>query len=244
MMKKTVQGLMVLAVLLWSTGGAQARDLFKDKQWDAFVLGGGSTLIDSQYFTGASNLYYSNFELGPKFSFGVAVPYGKYLKIETAYSYGPNNFSVTNDDVFPHTIKSGSVKEYPMRVYIGSISGVVHAPVTLFHLQPYGEGGVEYDRFSPTQEAIKDAYDHGFASVSQAIISHTDKFGVNLGGGLDRKLTKRLTFRIDLRDHITSSPAFGIPPGETKDNLATYPVKGRADNIEYTAGLVFHFGKL
>lgn len=239
MVKKTVQGLMMLTALLWSTGGAQARDLFKNVQADVFVLGGGSTLINSQYFTGASNLYYSHFELGPKFTVGVGVPYGKYLTIETAYSYGPNDFFVTNDNVFPH-----KAVPYPVRVYIGSVSGVVHAPVTLFHVRPYAEGGVEYDRFSPTPGAISEATNHGFASVSTAIISYTDKFGMNLGVGLDRKLMKRLTFRIDLRDHITDSPAFGIPSGHTSDNLAVFPVKGRANNIEYTAGFVLHLGKL
>ncbi|MFZ0960936.1 MAG: hypothetical protein WAO35_08520 [Terriglobia bacterium] len=239
MVKKTVQGLMMLSALLWSTGGAQARDLFKDMQMDVFVLGGGSTLIDSHYFPGASSLYYSHFELGPKFSVGAAVPYGKYLNIETAYSYGPNNFVVTDDNEFPH---KGVV--YPVRVYIGSISGVFHSPATIFHLRPYAEAGVEFDRFSPTPAAVAEAYDHGFASVSTAIITHNDKFGLNLGGGLDRKLTKRLTFRIDLRDHVTSSPAFGIPPIPTPDNLAVFPAKGRANNIEYTAGIIFHIGKL
>ena len=39
---------------------------------------------------------------------------------------------------------------YPVRDYIGSISAVVHAPFSLFHVRPYAEGGVEYDRFSPT----------------------------------------------------------------------------------------------
>ena len=103
---------------------------------------------------------------------------------------------------------------------------------------------MEYDRFSPTPAAVTTATNQGFAAVSTAIINHNDKFGINLGVGLDRKLTKRLTFRIDLRDHITSSPAFGLPPKPTFDSAATFPVAGRANNIEYTAGIVFHLGKL
>jgi len=237
--KKAVQGLMVLTALLWSTGGAQARDLFKDMQLDAFVLGGGSTLVDAQYFNSAERLFHSRFDLGPKFTLGVAVPYGKLLSIETAYSYGPNDLVVTNTNVFPHV---GQV--YPVRVYIGSLSAVVHAPFALFHLRPYAEGGVEYDRFSPTDAAITTAKNQGFATVSTAIITHNDKFGMNVGVGIDRKLTKRLTFRIDLRDHVTSSPAFGLPPKPTADSAAAFPVAGRANNIQYTAGIVFHFGKL
>jgi opacity protein-like surface antigen len=239
MVKKTVWGLMALTALFLSTSAGQARDIFKDFQADVFLLGGGSTLVDAHNFETASGLYHSRFDLGPKFAFGVSVPYGKILSIESAYSYGPNNLVVTNTDIFPHV---GVV--YPVRDYIGSLSAVVRAPVSLFHITPYAEGGVEYDRFSPTPAAISTALNRGFASVSTALITHNDKFGVNLGGGLDRKLSKRLTFRIDLRDHVTGSPAFGLPPQQTSDSMATFPVSGRANNLEYTAGFVFHLGKL
>jgi len=236
MMKKTVQGLMALAVLLLSTGVVQARDIFQNIQLDVFALGGGSTLVDPLYWQSADRLYHSRLDLGPKFTLGVAVPYGKLLSIETAFSYGPNNWVVTNTNVFPHV---GVV--YPVHDYIGSISGVVHAPHFLFHLRPYAEGGIEYDRFSPTPGAITEALDHGFAAVSTALITHNDKFGLNLGGGLDRKIMKRLTLRIDLRDHVTGSPAFGLP---NSYSAAYFPATGRANNIEYTAGFVFHLGKL
>ena len=234
--RKTVQGLMALAVWLLSTGAVQARDIFKDAQADVFVLGGGSTLVDAQYWYSADRLYHSRLDLGPKFTLGVAVPYGKLLTIETAYSYGPNNLVVTNTNVFPHV---GVV--YPVRDYIGSLSAVFHAPFSLFRLRPYAEAGVEYDRFSPTPAAITTALNQGFAAVSTALINHNDKVGLSAGGGLDRKLTKRLTFRIDLRDHVTSSPAFGLP---NSYSAANFPVTGRANNIEYTAGFVFHLGKL
>jgi opacity protein-like surface antigen len=240
MMKKTVQSLMALAVLLSSAGAAQARDLIKDIQLDVFVLGGASTLVDAQYWDSADRVYHSRFEVGPKYTLGVAVPYGKLLTIETAFSYGPNNWVVTNTNVFPHV-----GQPYPVRDYSGSISAVGHAPFSFFHLRPYAEGGVEYDRFSPTSAAISTALNPGFAADSTAIITHNDKLGLNVGIGLDRKLTKRLTFRLDLRDHITSSPAFGLPPKPTSDSLgAFYPVSGRANNLEYTAGFVLHLGKL
>jgi opacity protein-like surface antigen len=240
MMKKTVQGLMALAVLLLSTGRVQARDLLKNAQADVFVLGGGSTLVDAQYWTTAGYLFHSRMDLGTKFSVGVAVPYGKMLSIESAFTYGPNNLVVTNTDIFPHV---GVV--YPQRVYMGSIAAVVHAPFALFHVRPYAEGGAEYDRFSPTPAAIALATKQGFATTSTAIITHNDKVGISVGGGLDRKLTKRITFRIDLRDHVTGSPAFGLPPRPTTDSLgASFPVAGRANNIMYTAGFLFHLGKL
>jgi opacity protein-like surface antigen len=245
MMKKTVQGLMVLAALLWGTDGAQARDLLQNMQMDVFVLGGGSTLVDATYFDSAGRLYHTRFEPNYKITVGGSMPYGKLLNIETAFTFGPNNLVLTNTNLFPHV---GIV--YPVRDYIGSVSAVVHAPFSRYHFRPYAEGGIEYDRFSPTPAAVAYARNNGWASVSSAIINHNDKFGINVGVGIDRKLTKRLTFRIDMRDHVTSSPAFGIPPkvGPLGSTLSTtsaiFPVKGRANNMVYTAGIIYHLGKL
>ena len=239
---KAVRGLAVLTVCLWSAGGAQGRDLFQNAKFDVFVLGGGSTLVDPQYFTSAGNRFHSRFDLGYKFTVGVSVPYGKFLNIESGYTYGPNNLVVTNTSIFPH---AGIL--YPVRFHMGTLSGVVHTPSSIFGITPYVAGGVEYDQFSPTPDAVRTATDVGFGAVSTfPYLSHNDKFGVNLGGGFNRKLTKRISFRVDLRDHVTSSPAFGIPTSRAEfssTGFPTFPVKGRANNIIYEAGFVFHLGK-
>jgi len=239
MMKRKAQGMVALAALLFSAGTARAQDLIKNLQLDVFALAGGSTMVDAQYWLSADNLFHSRFEVGPKYTLGVAVPYGKLLSIETAFSAGPNDMVVLNTDVNPRVNVI-----YPVRFYNGSVGGVVHAPFSRFHFRPYGELGIEFDRYSPTDAAVAKARNQGFAAVATAIMTHNDKFGLSVGAGLDRKLTKRVTFRIDLRDHIAGSPAFGLPFFETKDNLGSYPVTGRVNNLEYTAGIVYHVGKL
>ena len=244
MTKKTVQGLMALAVLWLSTGTAQPRDLFKDVQADVFVLGGGSTMVDPQSWTNIAS-YHSRMDMGLKYTVGVAIPYGKILSIESAFTYGPNNLYVENIDIFPHTKASGSVVEYPENVSIGSLDAVIHAPFSFMHVQPYGVAGVEYDHFSPTQDAINEALDHGFGAAATTTTSHSNKLGLNFGVGLDRKLIKRVHFRVDLRDHVSGTPAFGIPDKATTDSEgAAFPVSGRANNLVYEVGLVFHLGKL
>jgi outer membrane protein W len=244
MMKKTVQGLMVLAVCWLSTGTAQPRDLLKDAQADVFVMGGGSTMVDPQTWTLVAP-YHSRMDLGLKYSIGVAIPYGKILSIESAYTYGPNNLYVENIDIFPHTKASGSVVEYPVNDYIGSLDAVLHAPFSFMHVQPYGVAGVEYDHFSPTPEAVTEALDHGFGAAATTTMSHSNKLGLNFGVGLDRKLMKRVHFRVDFRDHVSGTPAFGIPARPTTDSQgAAFPVSGRANNLVYEVGLVFHLGKL
>jgi opacity protein-like surface antigen len=236
--RKPLQGLIALAVLWFSEGAAWPRDLTKDIQLDVFALAGGSTLVDAQDWKSAGNLFHSRFEVGPKFTVGVGVPFGKLLIIETAFTAGPNNFVVTNTNLNPRVERL-----FPVRYYSGYMDAVVHAPFALKHFRPYAAGGVDYDRYSPSNAAVTSALDYGFGAVSTAIINHNDKFGLNLGAGLDRRLTKRLTFRIDLRDHISGSPAFGLPPAPTLDSAATYPVSGRAHNLVYTVGLLYHLGK-
>jgi len=235
MLKKTVQGLMALTATVLITVGAQARDI----RFDVFALGGASTLFDVERFDSAGRLYDARYQYGPKFSIGVAVPYGKLLSIETAYSGGPNNLFLTNLNVFPH-----APVEYPVNIHMGTLSAVFHAPFTFHHWRPYAEGGIEYDRFSPTTEAIQTAKNVGFGPINTANLTYNNKFGVNVGLGLDRKIMKRLTFRIDLRDHITGSPAYGLPPEATLDSAATFPVSGHANNVQYTAGFLVHLGKL
>jgi len=239
MMKKSVQGLMALVVLFLAVQAVQARDLTQNMQADVFALAGASTLVDAQTWTAADHIYHTRSELGLKYVVGVAVPFGKLFKIETAFTGGPNNLVLTDTSLNPRKNTT-----FPVTFYSGSITAVAHAPYAFKHWRPYGAVGVEYDRFSPSSSAVSLARNNGFASVSTAEINHNDKTGIVIGGGLDRKLTKRLTFRIDLRDHVTGTPAFGMPPIPTLDSSANYPVKGRANNIVYTAGFMYHFGKL
>ena len=239
MVKKIVQGLIVLTALLWAAGAAQAADLLTKMQADIFVLGGGSTLINPHYFVDAGRLYHSQLDYGPKYMVGASFPYGRILSIEMSYMGGPNNLNVTNIQVYP---RKGVV--YPVRVYTGNLSAIIHVPYSFMHLRPYVDGGVEYDRFAPTTAAISYATNHGFASASTASLTHNNKLGVSAGFGVERKLTKRLALRVDLRDHVTSSPAFGLPPSPTSGNPVGYPVIGRGNDIAYTAGIVLHLGKL
>jgi outer membrane protein W len=133
---------------------------------------------------------------------------------------------------------------YPVRDYIGSLSAVFHSPVTFKGFRPYAAGGVDYIRFDPTPAAVAYAKNVGFAAVTTATINENSKLGINVGAGVEHKITKRLRLRIDVRDHVTSSPAFGLPPEPNESNAVGFPVKGRAHNLEYTAGVVYHVGKL
>ena len=239
MRKKTVRVWMLLAALWGATAGAFADGPLANAKVDVFVLGGGSTFIDEHYFYDAERTYLSYFKVGPKITAGFAVPYGPILCIELSYTYGPNNWVVQNNDVMPRV---GVV--YPVRYSSGNLSAIIHVPYSKFHFRPYVDGGVEYVQFTPTKAAIKYALDYGFASASMAYINANDKVGITVGFGVERKLIKRLSLRIDLRDHVSGTPGFGIPLAPTAANPAPFIVQGRSNNIVYTAGFVYRLGKL
>jgi hypothetical protein len=63
---------------------------------------------------------------------------------------------------------------------------------------------------------------------------------MNLGVGLEHKIMRRVDFRVEARDHIVGTPTFGLPNAYSD---AIFPVKGKANDVEYTAGFVVQIGK-
>jgi hypothetical protein len=232
MTKKTVQSLMVAAALCFSTVAAHARDI----RFDVFVMGSGSTLFDARYFTSADEKYRSSYASAAKYLVGVEVPIGKILGVEAAYASGPNDLRVTNISLNPTVTIA-----YGMRNRVGSINLVAHAPFAPLGFRPYLTAGWEFHRFAPTLIGVAAASSQGFGAVSTATLSATDKLGVNCGGGIEHKVFRRVSLRLDLRDHLTGSPTFGLPAQSSTG--AIFPVSGLAQNVVYSAGIVVHFGK-
>jgi outer membrane protein W len=232
MTRKIVQSLMVATALCFCTVAAQARDL----SFNVFVMGSGSTLFDTRYFTSADEKYRSSYATGNKYLVGVEVPLGKILAVEAAYASGPNDLRVTNISLNP-TVTT----VYGVRNHVGSINLVVHAPFSRLGFRPYLTAGWEYHRFAPTLAGVATASSQGFGAVSTATLSATNKLGANCGGGVEHKIFRRVSLRLDLRDHLTGSPTFGLPPQASTG--ATFPVSGLAQNVVYSAGIVVHIGK-
>jgi hypothetical protein len=121
---------------------------------------------------------------------------------------------------------------------------VAHVPWVYHGAHLYVVFGGEYDRFSPTSAATTLAYKEGFAYTTVAKLVPQNSGGVNFGGGIDWKLTSRVGLRMDVRDHITGSPNLGLPTTEpTTLGLPWFPVTGSAHEIEYSIGIVYHFGR-
>jgi outer membrane protein W len=230
--RKTAQVVVAAVALCLSTVAAHARDI----RFDVIVMGGGSTVFNTTYFTSADERYRSSYATDARYTVGIEVPLGKILAVEATYSSGNNNLRVTNTSLEPdQTI------QYGVRNKVGSVGLVAHAPFSRWGFHPYATLGWDYHRFAPTLAGKKEAEAQGFAAAGWAKLKFTDKLGLNCGVGVERKISRRLSLRLDVRDHFSGSPTFGLPPQSSTS--AIFPAKGLAQNVVYSAGLVIHFGK-
>jgi len=234
--KKVVQVLIVAMALCLSTTTGRAQDN------RFFLMGGGSSLLDQRSFTQFYQVYPfgSKYAGGGKAIVGVEAPLrkSKVFGVEGSVGYGRNNLEISNPNISPEPVKGYGVRNYR---FSGDL--VARDPAVWKGVRPYVVIGVEYDDFSPTSAAQSAAVSQGFAGAASAKLASQGKGGVNFGGGFDMKVASKVDLRIDVRDHITGSPTYGLPSSSTTASTAYFPVSGLAHNIEYSVGIVYRFGK-
>ena len=233
--KKLVRGLIVTVALCLSATVGRAQNSL------VFVTVGGTSLRDARSFYEAYVPYSTAYAAGGGANLGIEVPLkkSKVFGVEASYGYSQNNLRLSELNYTPPIVKS-----YGLRDSRFSLDLVAHSPSTYRGVRPYLVLGGEYDRYSPSSAATTLATTTGFAYASVAKLSSEGDGGVNFGGGIDCKLGKKLGLRLDVRDHITSSPTFGLPTAQPATaGLPWFPATGKAHNIDYSIGFVYHFGK-
>ena len=233
--KRFVQGLIAAAVLCLAATAGRAQNSL------VYVTGGATALRDARSFTEPAGAipYTTGYATGGGGNVGFEMPLKKsqIFGLEFSYGFSQNNLRLNDLNTNPITTKS-----YGLRDSRFSGDLVVHAPSAYHNARPYFVVGAEYDRYSPTSAAKNLATTTGFAYYPTAKLSSEGHGGVNFGGGIDYKLTEKVSVRLDVRDHITGSPTLGLPYAATTASPAWFPVSGNASNIEYTIGFVYHFG--
>ncbi|MGH9350806.1 MAG: outer membrane beta-barrel protein [Terriglobia bacterium] len=228
--RKMMKVLAAALLLCLSAVALEAQD------FNVFVMGGGSSLFDRHNFVVKSGPFGSTYSTGGQFTVGAQVPLVSIVSLEGAYGWGQNNLRLTN---FGDNIETG----YGVHNQRASGDLVLHSPVGFLGLKPYLDAGLEYDRFTPYGFATS-----SFPNFSQTVIttgspvlSPSNKLGFNYGGGLEWKLLPVVGLRLDVRDHVTGAPTFGLP--EQASSSPFFPEKGAAHDLEYSVGIVLHFGK-
>jgi hypothetical protein len=207
-------------------------------------MGADSSFTDQRSFTERYVNYSSAYAGGGKAIVGVEAPFYKIFGIEASYSIGSNNLEINNLS-YTYTL----IKSYGVRNNRFSADIVGHVPGVWRGIRAYGVAGVEYEVFSPTSSAETVAKTQGFACernntpTCSATLSTQGEAGFNVGAGLDYKVAAKVDLRLDVRDHMFSSPTYGLPATPSLVTTAYFPISGSARNIEYSIGLVYRFGK-
>jgi opacity protein-like surface antigen len=219
---RTILGFIALAALLGTSA-----TVLNAQGIDVFLQGGRSSFFDKNYPSTTAGPLGTMYSPGGQFSAGAEARLGSILGIEGAYGWGQNNLEITQLSTSPQ-IETG----YGIRHQRASGDLILHVPFVV--IKPYLAGGIEYDRFSP----------YGFLHVSLpgltttvttgggSLLSSDNKLGFNYGGGVEFKLLPLVGLRLDVRDHVTSSPSFGLP--------GRY--NATAHDLEYSGGIVLHLG--
>jgi Outer membrane protein beta-barrel domain len=232
--RKWAQGFVMLVVFCASGAALHAQD------YRVFVMGGASSLFDKRYYSVYGVSFGSTYKTGADVTVGAEIPVLKLLSAEGSYGYVRNNLAVTN---FFNTPIANAETGYPILDQRVSADAVAHAAKPFKGVRPYLVLGIEFDRFAPTSTGAARAKSAGFNGVPNTVLKADDKFGWNFGFGMDINLMRFLAFRIDVREHRTATPTFGLPAATTTGFGAYYPVSGRAEDVDYSAGFVIHFGK-
>jgi opacity protein-like surface antigen len=208
-----------------------------------FIMGGASSLTDQRSFgegpSGTSVIPYSSrYAGGGKAIAGVEVRLNKIFGVEGSYGFGQNNLELSY--LIYHPVE---VQAYGVRNSRFSADIVGHVPGAWRGIRAYGVVGPEFDLFSPTSSAQTLAEKQGFAFATSAKLASEGHPGFNAGVGIDYKVASKVDLRLDVREHMTGSPRFGLPTAATTTSAAYFPVGGPAYDLEYSIGLVYRFGK-
>jgi opacity protein-like surface antigen len=214
---------LVVAVVCFSTTPARAQGI------RVYVMGSGSFLENSHVFSNPfGEQFGSNYASGGKVTLGAEIPLVKFLEFEGSYGIGRNNLRVTD-------LSSSQTLGYGVRTQRWSGNVVVRSPASFLSVRPYATGGLEYDHLGTTGQAKSLAFTEGFADQTVKL-GASNQVGFNYGAGADWGFFPALALRLDLRDHVTGTPTYGLSSHQ-------FAVSGAAHNVELSVGLVLHIGK-
>ena len=192
-------------------------------------MGSASSLFDKRDYSANGTPFSSSYKSGGGVTLGVEYSMNRIIGVEGSYSNVRNNLALTD-------LGSSAESGYGVRDQRFSGDIVAHTPKSFLGFKPYVAGGLEYDHFSqPTSSA---SFFNGFSNVT---LGAANKIGVNYGGGVDVSLLPHVALRVDIRDHLMSSPTYGLPSSSRVGPF--YPISGVATDLEYSAGLVIRLGK-
>jgi hypothetical protein len=198
------------------------------------LFGGGSFLKADRTFPAEGATYHTEFAAGGLAGIRLTADITGHLSVEGAYSYGTNNFRLSDLSQAPPRVRGFGASVQQIN---GNVLYFLTGPGE--SLRPFATFGFGILRISPTSGAKAAASTTGFIA-GPATLSSGNKFDFNYGFGVEQRLARHFGFRIDLRDHVLGVPRLGAPPGPGAVGAGFFPVSGIAHDVEITAGIVIY----
>ena len=195
-------------------------------------LGGASLLSGSRSFVIGPSLFTTQFNNGIKIGVRGTANVTDHWGAEATYSFSSNGLRVT---------RAAPATAQDFGVHLHQITGNALYFFTARDrtFRPFLTAGVGLSRYSPTSDA-KLAATQSFLN-QPAVLTSSSSFNFNFGGGIETRPWEHFGLRLDLRDHLTAIPTFGLPQSATSPASPFFPVQGRAQDFEITTGLIYYF---
>ena len=219
--------LLQLAILALSSNS-----LGQDLNPRVTLFAGGSFHGGDRTFVVGGDPFQSEFLEGHKLGLRGTVDRTEHFSIEAAYSLGRNDLRILELEDLPP-------QDRTFDVTLHQVTGNLLFYLTPRErvLRPFATVGIGVTHFSPTDEAKVLAITDRFIKDPSSIEAST-KLSLNFGGGVEGSLHRWIGVRVDIRDHVSKIPRFGLPETSSGPGGLFFPVNGSVHNIEISAGIV------
>ncbi len=197
------------------------------------IFGGGSFVRGERTFVIGSDTFRTQFVDGGRLLVRTSLDLTSHWTVEADYGFGRSNFRVNELSGTPQQ------RDFGVRVNDISFNLIRFFTSSDSHFRPYLGAGLGWLRYSPTDAAKASAQTNGFIDET-ALIQSSNKFSFPIGGGAEVRLNRWLGTRIDVRDHITAIPRFGVPQASPGTGGDFFPVDGVVHNLDLAVGVVFY----
>jgi hypothetical protein len=219
----------LLALVL--VGGCSAQD----SNPRLSLIAGGSSFLGSHSFTASGRNFRSQFATGGDTGFRITLDFANPWSFEGTYSYGTNNLRMDTLN------SSGTVTaehDFGARVIEASGNALYFIGTPVGRLRLFAAAGLGLTNVSPTAAAVSYAATHQFVAHPANITGSTSP-DFNIGVVLAQRIGRNWGLRVDLRDHFSSIPQFGLPQSGS-GTTDFYPVTGHVSHFETSVGLVYY----
>jgi hypothetical protein len=195
-------------------------------------LGGASLLSGSRSFVIGPRVFNTQFQNGIKIGLRGTVNLREHWGAEGTYSFSSNGLQVTQ--TAPASVRNFGVHLHQIT---GNALYFFDAPDKV--VRPFLTAGVGLSRYSPTSDA-KLAAAQDFLG-QPAVLTSNSTFNFNFGAGIESRPWDHFGLRLDVRDHLSAIPRFGLPQSAASPSSAFFPISGRAQDFEIATGLTYYF---